>query len=66
MLLPSFLSHGVEHYLLSDDALDEGAHVFDGVALEVVDEELLRQALCCGIGRAKAFGCGLMTIAPLP
>ena len=39
--------------------------VFDG-ALEVVDEELLRQALCCGIGRAKAFGCGLMTIAPLP
>ena len=39
--------------------------VFDGV-LEVVDEELLRQALCCGIGRAKAFGCGLMTIAPLP
>lgn len=39
--------------------------VFDG-ALEVVDEDLLRQALCNGVGRAKAFGCGLMTIAPLP
>lgn len=38
---------------------------FDGV-LEVVDEELLRSALTHGIGRAKAYGCGLMTLASAP
>ena len=37
--------------------------VFDGL-LEVTDEVALWHALCFGIGRAKAFGCGLMTIAP--
>ncbi|WP_322354160.1 type I-E CRISPR-associated protein Cas6/Cse3/CasE [Paratractidigestivibacter sp.] len=38
--------------------------VFDG-ALKIVDPGAFRKALCCGVGRAKAFGCGLMTIAPL-
>lgn len=38
---------------------------FDGV-LQVTDAELLRVALTCGIGRAKAYGCGLMTLARLP
>lgn len=38
--------------------------VFDGM-LEVTDVDSFRRALCCGIGRAKAFGCGLMTIAPV-
>lgn len=37
---------------------------FDGV-LEVRDPELLRTALTRGIGRAKAYGCGLMTLARL-
>lgn len=34
---------------------------FDG-ALEVLDASLLRQALTHGIGRGKAYGCGLMTL----
>lgn len=38
--------------------------VFDG-ALEVIDREALCHALRFGMGRAKAFGCGLMTLAPL-
>ena len=38
---------------------------FDGV-LEVNDPELLRTALTHGIGRAKAYGCGLMTLAHVP
>lgn len=38
---------------------------FDG-ALEVIDAELLRTALTHGIGRAKAYGCGLMTLARVP
>ena len=35
---------------------------FEG-ALEVVDPELLRAALTQGIGRAKVYGCGLLTLA---
>lgn len=38
---------------------------FDGV-LEISDAELLRTALLTGIGRAKAYGCGLLTLAPVP
>lgn len=35
---------------------------YDG-ALEVTDVDALRAALCSGVGRAKAYGCGLMTLA---
>lgn len=35
---------------------------FDGV-LEVTDPDRLRDALTSGIGRAKAYGCGLLTLA---
>lgn len=35
--------------------------VFEGVLI-VTDAELFRRALCCGIGRAKGFGCGLLTV----
>lgn len=34
-------------------------------SLEVTDAELLRTALVMGIGRAKAYGCGLLTLARL-
>lgn len=37
---------------------------FEG-ALEVENVDLLRAALMRGIGAAKAYGCGLMTLAPL-
>ena len=37
---------------------------FDG-RLEVTDPDALRRALISGIGRAKAYGCGLMTLAPV-
>lgn len=33
--------------------------------LEVTDAALLRDALQQGIGRAKAYGCGLLTLAPV-
>lgn len=36
---------------------------YDGV-LEVTDGDLLRRALVNGIGHAKGFGCGMMTLAP--
>ncbi|UCN14952.1 type I-E CRISPR-associated protein Cas6/Cse3/CasE [Cellulomonas iranensis] len=37
---------------------------FDGV-LEVTDADALRRALVAGIGPAKAYGCGLLTLAPV-
>ena len=37
---------------------------FDG-HLEVTDPQLLRHTLTHGLGKAKAYGCGLMTLAPL-
>ena len=37
---------------------------FDG-RLTVTDPEALRRSLRAGIGRAKAYGCGLMTLAPV-
>lgn len=36
---------------------------FDGTAL-ITDPELLRTKIVEGIGRAKAYGCGLLSIAP--
>ncbi|MFI5758145.1 type I-E CRISPR-associated protein Cas6/Cse3/CasE [Streptomyces sp. NPDC051569] len=38
---------------------------FDG-HLEVTDPEALRRTLVQGLGKAKAYGCGLMTLASLP
>ena len=38
------------------------AQVFDGV-VEVVDADLARRALSCGIGPAKAYGFGLLSLA---
>ena len=37
---------------------------FTGV-LEVTDAEALRKVLTNGIGRARGYGCGLMTLAPV-
>lgn len=36
--------------------------VFEGI-LMITDVEKLKHALVCGIGRAKAYGCGLLTLA---
>ena len=36
--------------------------VYEGVA-RVTDPDALRRALVAGIGRSKAYGCGLMTLA---
>ncbi len=37
---------------------------FEGV-LTVEDPDVFRQALCDGVGRGKAYGMGLLTIAPI-
>ncbi|WP_432066268.1 type I-E CRISPR-associated protein Cas6/Cse3/CasE [Streptomyces sp. C10-9-1] len=37
---------------------------FDG-HLEITDPQLMRRTLTQGVGKAKAYGCGLLTLAPL-
>ena len=58
---------------LSFSRRDSGGHLgrvalrkvqFDGV-LRITDVELFRKALVNGMGRGKAYGMGLMTLAPL-
>jgi len=34
-------------------------------ALEVTDADSLSRTLCQGLGHARAYGCGLLTLAPL-
>ncbi len=36
---------------------------FDG-RLRVLDPAVFRRTLTSGLGKAKAYGCGLMTLAP--
>ncbi|MEU1278552.1 type I-E CRISPR-associated protein Cas6/Cse3/CasE [Streptomyces sp. NPDC005805] len=38
---------------------------YDG-RLEVTDPDALRRTLTQGVGRARAYGCGLITLAPMP
>lgn len=42
-----------------------GTATFEGV-LEVSDAAELRRRLVEGVGHAKAYGCGLLTLAPVP
>lgn len=42
-----------------------GVATFEGV-LAVTDAAVLRERLVEGIGHAKAYGCGLLTLAPAP
>lgn len=46
------------------DTVTIATATYDGV-LAVTDGDLLRAALRQGVGRAKAYGCGLITLAPL-
>jgi CRISPR system Cascade subunit CasE len=45
------------------DAVTLTTVTYDGI-LQVTDADAFRQALTSGIGHAKAYGCGLLTIAP--
>ncbi|SNT32902.1 type I-E CRISPR-associated protein Cas6/Cse3/CasE [Actinacidiphila glaucinigra] len=69
--------HGDEHQAIVRDqrSLDFGKRgangrvtlttvTYDG-RLEVTEPDALRRVLTAGMGKAKAYGCGLMTLAPL-
>lgn len=44
--------------------LTHESHLFEGV-VEVVDADKVREAICAGIGPGKAFGFGLLSLAPI-
>ncbi|MFJ4585646.1 type I-E CRISPR-associated protein Cas6/Cse3/CasE [Streptomyces echinatus] len=69
--------HGDEHQLIVRDqrSLNFGKRgvpgrvtlttvTYDG-RLEVTEPDALRRVLTTGLGKAKAYGCGLMTLAPV-
>lgn len=61
---PSFALVGREHkrFRRGADQVTLGAATFDGT-LVVTDAGALRETLTAGLGRAKAYGCGLLTLA---
>ena len=52
----------VRKFRRQDSTVTLAQATFAGI-LEVVDPELLRHAMSEGIGRGKAYGCGLLTLA---
>lgn len=52
----------VKRFRRAGDTVTLGMATFNGV-FTVTDPSLLKTALTQGIGRAKAYGCGLMTLA---
>lgn len=52
----------IRRFRRAGGSVEVGTARFDGL-LEVTDAETLRNALCHGIGRSKAYGCGLLTLA---
>ena len=53
-----------EEFRRGDATVTVSTARYDGL-LEVIDAETFRRTLGFGMGRAKSFGCGLMTIAPV-
>lgn len=53
-----------ERYKRQGSTVTVDTAVYDGI-LMVTDADLLRHTLCFGMGRAKGFGCGLLTLAPV-
>lgn len=55
----------VRRFRRGDDRVSIGTATFDG-QLEITDAQTLRHTLTFGVGRAKSYGCGLLTLARLP
>lgn len=57
------VARSVDTFRRQDAKVTIARATFEGV-LTVVDPEALRAAITTGIGPAKAYGCGLLTLAP--
>jgi len=61
-LMVQGIERSIEEFRRRDSRVTLSIAAFDGV-LEVTDSQALRHLLVNGIGRAKAYGCGLMTLS---
>jgi len=61
-LMVQGIERNIEEFRRQDSRVTLSIATFDGV-LEVTDPQALRHLLVNGIGRAKAYGCGLMTLS---
>jgi CRISPR system Cascade subunit CasE len=63
---PEVIVHGREtvRFLRQGQTVTLTTATYDGI-LEIVDADALRAALVTGIGRAKGYGCGMLTLAPV-
>jgi CRISPR system Cascade subunit CasE len=59
------IDRAVRRFRRGGDTVTLATATFEG-QLEITDPALLRAALSRGVGRAKSYGCGLLTLAPLP
>lgn len=57
------VDRAVRHFRRKDRIITIAMATFEG-QLEVIDAAAFRRSLTCGIGRAKSYGCGLLTVAP--
>ena len=57
-------SREVNQFTRGGESVTLNIATFEGV-LTITDPDLLRKALIEGIGRAKAYGCGLLTLIPV-
>lgn len=62
ILLINGVERSIAEFKRGERRVTLGVATFEGV-LEVTDPEALRRVLTHGIGRGKAYGCGLMTLA---
>lgn len=59
------IDRSVRRFRRKDGQVTIAIATFEG-HLEVTDVAALRRSLTCGIGRAKSYGCGLLTLARPP
>jgi CRISPR system Cascade subunit CasE len=63
---PEVIVHSREtvRFLRQGETVTLTTATYDGV-LEIIDAGALRTALVAGLGRAKGYGCGMLTLAPV-
>lgn len=58
-------TRGADEFRRRDATVTLGTVVYDGI-LRVTEPDALRAVLVGGLGHGKAYGCGLLTLAPPP
>jgi CRISPR system Cascade subunit CasE len=59
------VDRSIKRFRRKDNAVTIATATFEG-QLEITDAPALRHTLTHGVGRAKSYGCGLLTLAPPP